>query len=889
VTPTARWPFVGRDHEIDFLLQVLDAHPGAVLSGVAGVGKSSVVAAVAASAGSAGWSVANVEAAFVPSTVPLAPFAGLLPASTGADALDRIRALVDAVAALGERRLLVVDDAHALDELSVVALRTVVSSTSARVLLAVRTGERVPDGVLALVGDAPRLELQPLAEIELVSLVEHVIGGVLDATSRRRLWATTEGNPFFARELVFDALERGTIDRSGAKVLLPAGPLAGARVRDAVAARLGALDDVARDAIDTLAIGQPVGIALMERLVPVETLHELERRSIITSDRRGLRTELRLAHPLYAEVARAEMGAVAERVIRRRLVDAIESTGARRDGDPLRLAIWRADLGDLTDARELLGAATALERVHHRAAFLGLAGGRPELLPGCLEAALRIARLALDATRRMPAVDLVARILARLGRLDEAAQLFVGLDDYVVDDEDAALAARLRAQVMQVMGAGDGARDLLLAAEADAVADEHVALLRVARLQLEALSGRYREVLATADAVRAGGELTTVDSIAIAGALGAALVRSGRATEGLTMLDSTLARATGDEDRLLGAVFARLLALGALGRLAEAGTQASSITSVQDHAGDAEQAAVGRAVGAALALERGRPATALDLAEGALAGLRASDVTGMRRAAQAVIASASALLGREDAAALALGALEVGAGVHATRAFETDVRRAQAWILACAGRVTDASAVLSDAATAAGDRGLDGEAAGALHDLVRIGSAGVAVDRLEQLAARVEGPFAVLARDHARAAIAGDGRALDAIVDRAAALGADLVAADAAAQAEAAHLAAGLKARATASRRRCRDLLLDCEGATTPAVRARASDVALTGRERDVAELAARGLADKEIAAALRISVRTVTTHLARSYGKLGADGRRDLARLLEGSPVLEQ
>ncbi|MCU1380655.1 MAG: hypothetical protein JWN29_3638, partial [Acidimicrobiales bacterium] len=98
-----------------------------------------------------------------------------------------------------------------------------------------------------------------------------------------------------------------------------------------------------------------------------------------------------------------------------------------------------------------------------------------------------------------------------------------------------------------------------------------------------------------------------------------------------------------------------------------------------------------------------------------------------------------------------------------------------------------------------------------------------------------------------------------------------------------------LKARAAASRRRCRALLAGCEGASTPAVRERASDVALTARERDVAELAARGLADKEIAADLRISLRTVTTHLANVYAKLGAGGRRDLAGLLGASPVVEQ
>jgi DNA-binding CsgD family transcriptional regulator len=55
----------------------------------------------------------------------------------------------------------------------------------------------------------------------------------------------------------------------------------------------------------------------------------------------------------------------------------------------------------------------------------------------------------------------------------------------------------------------------------------------------------------------------------------------------------------------------------------------------------------------------------------------------------------------------------------------------------------------------------------------------------------------------------------------------------------------------------------------------------LTPAERRVVELAADGLANKEIASSLFVSVRTVEAHLERAYAKLGVRSRTQLARRL--------
>jgi DNA-binding NarL/FixJ family response regulator len=64
----------------------------------------------------------------------------------------------------------------------------------------------------------------------------------------------------------------------------------------------------------------------------------------------------------------------------------------------------------------------------------------------------------------------------------------------------------------------------------------------------------------------------------------------------------------------------------------------------------------------------------------------------------------------------------------------------------------------------------------------------------------------------------------------------------------------------------------------------RGSNDALTPRERAVAQLAALGRRNHEIAAELEISVRTVETHISNAMAKLGARNRTELAWRMRGS-----
>ena len=63
----------------------------------------------------------------------------------------------------------------------------------------------------------------------------------------------------------------------------------------------------------------------------------------------------------------------------------------------------------------------------------------------------------------------------------------------------------------------------------------------------------------------------------------------------------------------------------------------------------------------------------------------------------------------------------------------------------------------------------------------------------------------------------------------------------------------------------------------------------LTAREADVLKLLARGYSNREVAAQLSISVRTVEGHRSSIMEKLGAESRADLVRYCEQRGLLDE
>ncbi len=71
---------------------------------------------------------------------------------------------------------------------------------------------------------------------------------------------------------------------------------------------------------------------------------------------------------------------------------------------------------------------------------------------------------------------------------------------------------------------------------------------------------------------------------------------------------------------------------------------------------------------------------------------------------------------------------------------------------------------------------------------------------------------------------------------------------------------------------------------SSPGLIVRRGQERLTQREREIADMAAAGASNREIAAKLVLSVRTVDNHLQNAYSKLGVTSREDLAQAEGGA-----
>jgi DNA-binding CsgD family transcriptional regulator len=211
--------------------------------------------------------------------------------------------------------------------------------------------------------------------------------------------------------------------------------------------------------------------------------------------------------------------------------------------------------------------------------------------------------------------------------------------------------------------------------------------------------------------------------------------------------------------------------------------------------------------------------------------------------------------------------------------------RAECAILAAEGRIGEAAARAQEGEAVAMANGLMVHALWCWYDAARFGKDGAMIDAGSL--AMVDGALPESCRDHVAALAGRTGDELDRVSDAFAGTGAILYAAEAGMHAAAAHLRVGERTRASASFEQARSLLDPGDPVVTPALQSSPRVAAtLTAREREVAQLAARGMSDRAIAEQLGVSVRTVETHLGRVYAKLGLSGRTGLTWVFKGSPT---
>jgi DNA-binding NarL/FixJ family response regulator len=162
--------------------------------------------------------------------------------------------------------------------------------------------------------------------------------------------------------------------------------------------------------------------------------------------------------------------------------------------------------------------------------------------------------------------------------------------------------------------------------------------------------------------------------------------------------------------------------------------------------------------------------------------------------------------------------------------------------------------------------------------------------RLRELEAIVEGPRVGVATRFATAIRDGKEDELSLVSSDFEMMGDIVAAVDAAAHAAMAYRRQDLRGSALSCVARAEALAASCGGADTPALRQAREPLPLTDREREIVSLLGQGLSNRDVAARLTLSVRTVEGHIYKAMTKTGTASRGQLAALLPATmPHVDQ
>ncbi len=839
--------------------------------GAPGFGKTRLALRAAELAESKGYGWTFLRATKSSAEIPLGVLSPLVVAlNIGTPSADELlpAALAAAETAGARSWVVVVDDAHLLDEASLAVLDQLVVNRAVRIVYTAREGEAPTEAVVSLWKDQHivRIEVGPLPRRDLRALAAMAIGGPVEGASLQTIIDSSGGNVLFLRELLQGAVDSEALTCERGLWRLRAPPAASPRLRELIEARLLGLSDPEREALELVALGDPLRLDLAERLAPLEVLESLESKRLVDACSTERGPELRLGHPLYGEALRAHLPAVRKVRLSRLLADAAEAGGGVERTEALRVALWRLDGGGRGRLDTTLAAANQAVKVEDYAL------------------ALRLGRAAFEQWGSPEAALVVGDALDYLGRSAEAVEVLAqatagGLLD---DRQRTNLAVRRASALFRTLNRAEEA-DRVLAEAASAITDR--ACLR----ELAAVRGDHLLLGGdVAAAIAVDQELLAEEGdAAFAQAsldVGTGLAFAGRTTEAFEHTANALAvRRNLDDHEQLSAVGVYLvsqsLALFHHGELRRAAEIAEAGYQVAVERQNVDGQAWFASMLGLVRFAQGRVATAAHLFREVAALFGQLGHPGHRWGLGG-LALAAAHQGDLRTAEAALGEL-AKTPPTAVRLQDVAIMRGRAWTALAAGQGTKGRRLLWEAVEQAEAWGQRATAAEALHDIVRTGVAQPAAERLEDLAGSVEGPLMVARVTFARALDQGDVRLAGEAADAFDELGARLFAAEAAQLEGSLAAQAALRRRSSAARARAQHLLERCEGARLPWLASLGGGAHLSQREREVALLAARRLTSKEIAEQLFVSTRTVENHLQRVYTKLGIKGRGELAERL--------
>ncbi|MBT1002455.1 helix-turn-helix transcriptional regulator [Paenarthrobacter sp. DKR-5] len=882
------WSVLARETEKDLAKSILNdpSKAGVVITGDAGVGKSSMAGALVTDLG-ATHLVLHLRNSSATANTPYGGL-GFLLARLPRGSADSPTAVLHGVAALlkadaGDRPVvLVVDNAGSLDEMSTgVVMHLLLTRSAKMVALCQNTADLPPDfHWLLQEGQLGSVTLHNLSLEQTKQVLSAILGGPVSAGTAAGLHTASGGNPFYLQSLVVREQGGGNLALKGSVWTLrePIAQHNSGGVEELFRGRWARQAPEAREVIEMLSLARHVSLNELAMLYGADIVADMEDEGTIVVDHSD-RHWVSLREPYFGDAVRGWLPTPRRRELFARLLGAAElSPETMSDRDLLGYVAWSQDCGVEVSPELALAAVEAAVRLLSPALAIkhaeSIDASAAEWFPAQL--------------RRAEALLLLEQPREALSVLDEAMVIRpTGLPDcdyvdYVVircrvlswipDSSESIPAllhnARLRmAECLDEAGTVDSgkllhARNALELAELDYlcfVGDYAAAVPRLERAYQEPGETDEEFRLRCGIALIGGWCITgrEMDALALAAEIGAVLKDEPE-------LDQLY-------DEFLGQYFAALMLTGrwqqcvailqnaledSAGRLQFFGGVAEmSLGLTYVYAGRGQQALGPLLSGIAqLELRPTRNILIVAYAATAFAYAQTGNHAQAYKYLELMVASPGPTSWQTQSAASFCGAM--------ARRWLGDPA-AKARLLASARQDIDAGRW-----TTAGISLLGATVPGTEEEFRLI----------EEVAAHRQGPLAELGRLVALGSRTKKAKVLLEAGEAARALSLDAVEARCMALAVDYARDAGDVASARVAQTR-----LDALSRVMPAlpVAPRTGAPLLTARERQVARLAGRGSSNKEIAAQIGVSIRTVEGHLYQVFTKLGVASRSDLVDLV--------
>ncbi|VXC61442.1 Regulatory protein, luxR family [Arthrobacter sp. 9AX] len=843
-----------------------------------GIGKTSLTEAIAERLAGE-LNILQIHGSSALAAVPfgvLTPYTGDLTAEESVSPVAVLRSMwtyfEKLKAGRGAPVLLVLDDAHHLDEASAGVVADLISAGWASVVAAARPRPGLPQPLDQLWYDglAERVDLRPLNREQIEEVLAHVLDGTVPPATVDSIWHASGGNPRILDALLHDAAETGVLaKRNGIWILLGPLPADGPQLTAVVTKDHLRRPPEEQEALKLIALAGPVGRKVIEDISGAAVVRSLLDQQMV-SENSGIPSELSMWNALFAKAIRSTLSVSRSLQLLEKVRDHQDATALRGEG-MLRSVEWAFEVGlGIPDPHMLDAASEALRRFRNDSARTIAAKIQdPELLP------------------RAKAIQ--ARALYNEGAYSAAADLLDACWQQLSATAEGPAVVLLRAAAHQAKGTslkalGEDMREYAgQPREGDPSRQDQLArvlhLLELgAEVDAEALAAEVREVRNSTSAEADGEPVRALGEALLAHAMAAA----GRAAEGL---DAALLAASELPPLDASLFFFREFVLGrlvtdylAMGEWESAERELNNYAASHAAGASTFNGSLQVLRGYSL-LRQGRMERAYQVLLPAVEALRLNDPLQLFRFGSALGFYVAARLGdTAQGQRLEQDYSDAVAGGPAHELLAAAYSAAAAEYLSRDGKGLASLHTLATTPDATARTGTLLELLAICWDL---GDPSV-IPMVQAVAQSVEGRWAQSMLTLATRWEEADG---DALMETAAALeeaGFVNLAREAYARSSTLLEQAGERRRsrqAVALREKCDHELGERfrEGrfiAAAPAVH-------LTRREQDIVGLAVQGLTDREIAQRLMVSVRTVEGHLYRTYVKLGVRSRDELESAL--------